>query len=576
MFKDYWIHIGGSVAICEEHDAVFNYAPASRFISADKHTGETCNNVWWVLLNQRLLQMFPDEEKYAREIEESLYNVLLPAQSMSNGIRYHTNLHGVKDAPYTENTCCEGTGTMLYGMLPSLIYHLHAEDAGVTVNLFADSEITRAVKGCTWCLSMNTDFPAGNLVTLTVSVSSPIEMPLRIRIPSWVSEDVVFLENGTAAQTGKAGTYVTLKKIWHDGDQVKFELPRCLSTKRYYGMSVIRDYERYALMNGPILMAICGQPVHLDSDRIAWNEKANIDFRANWNAVHWIGTQNDTTGAFIGENLSMQPYYQVPEQQIFTCYPLVRQHSSILPISPEMSFQTGIRRKVTCGDVEFELIGIPKGTFLMGQEGFEPCEQPVHTEMIQKSFFLGVYPVTQGQYVGIMGCNPSAHVGEDLPVEMVSYEDALNFISCLNNLQDALTFRLPEEAEWEYACRAGTRDISGYGTDILRNFSQYMWNYQQLGTQSVQTNNLPTTHPVGKKLQNSWGLYDMLGNVGEWCMDAYQSYDKNGFCDQQLRTIRGGSYTDLATYCRCATRNALESGWKNRFTGFRLAADLRK
>ena len=103
-----------------------------------------------------------------------------------------------------------------------------------------------------------------------------------------------------------------------------------------------------------------------------------------------------------------------------------------------------------------------------------------------------------------------------------------------------------------------------------------MWNYQQLGTQSVETSALPTIHPVGMKLQNAWGLYDMLGNVGEWCADVYRSYEEGGFEDKDLRVIRGGSYTDLATYCRCATRNALEHNWKNRFTGFRVAASARE
>lgn len=565
MFKKYWIHIGGNVAICEEHDAVFNYLPGSRHISADKHTGETCNNVWWMLLNHRLLQLFPNEEKYAREVEESLYNVLIPAQTGDLGIRYHAYLHGIKDDVYTENTCCEGTGTLLYAMLPSLVYSLHTKDGGVTVNLFADSEINFGDSA----LKMTTDFPEDDRVTLTVTAGG--QFPLRIRVPGWVAKDISFSINGEVTATGKAGSYVTLERLWQAGDCVCFTLHRTLRTVRYEGMTVVNGYERYAILCGPILMAVSGESQNVPESSVAWNEKAGKDSRANWNCTHWIG-QLDENGNFVSGKLSVMPYYQVPQGQEFTCFPLVKQHSSP-SVSPEESYMRGVRRSVRCGDTEIELTGIPSGSFLMGQEGYEPCETPVHLQTVAAPFFMGVYPVTQQQYQAVMGINPSENQGADLPVESVSYDDALEFIKKLNDLQDEVTFYLPTEAQWEFACRSGSRDSNGYGTDILRNFSQYMWNYQQLGTQSVQTNALPSTHRVGQKLQNAWGLYDMLGNVGEWCADVYHSYDPDGFCDPHLRVIRGGSYTDLATYCRCATRNALEHNWKNRFTGFRVAAE---
>ncbi len=569
MFKKYWIHIGGNVAICEEHDAVFNYLPGSRHISADKHTGETCNDVWWLLLNHRLSQMFPWEEKYIREVEESLYNVLIPAQTGDLGIRYHAYLHGIKDDVYTENTCCEGTGTMLYGMLPSLVYSLHTKDNGVTVNLFADSQITFGDSA----LQMATSFPEDDKVTMAVTAGGTF--PLRIRVPGWVSEDVQFYVNGDLTVTGKAGSYVTLERQWIDGDCVGFILPRKLRTVRYEGMTVVNGYERYALMNGPILMAVSGQSQTVPAENVAWNEKAGIDARANWNCVHWIG-KLDEEGNFVNGDLSVMPYYQVPQGQEFTCFPLVKRHSTAMPVTPEFSYKTGICRSVTCGDMQIELAGIPAGTFLMGQEGFEPCETPVHPQNIEKPFFMGVYPVTQAQYAAVMGVNPSSDKGENKPVEMVSFDDALAFIDKLNALQNEVTFYLPTEAQWEFACRSGSRDCSGYGTDTLRNFVRYMWNYQQLGMQSVETTTLPYAHPVGEKLQNAWGLYDMLGNVGEWCADVYRSYEPDGFCDEQLRVIRGGCFNDLATYCRCATRNALEHNWKNRFTGFRVAAEIKK
>ena len=328
-------------------------------------------------------------------------------------------------------------------------------------------------------------------------------------------------------------------------------------------------------MNGPILMAVSGQSQTVPAENVAWNEKAGIDSRADWNCTHWMGSL-DEQGNFVFGDLSVMPYYQVPQGREFTCFPLVKRHSTTMPVTPEFSYKTGICRCVTCGDMQIELAGIPAGTFLMGQEGYEPCETPVHPQTIENPFFMGVYPVTQAQYAAVMGINPSSNKGDQMPVEMVSFDDALASIDKLNALQNEVTYYLPTEAQWEFACRSGSRDCSGYGTDTLRNFVRYMWNYQQLGMQSVETTTLPYAHPVGEKLQNAWGLYDMLGNVGEWCQDVYRSYEPDGFCDEQLRVIRGGCFNDLATYCRCATRNALEHNWKNRFTGFRVAAEIKK
>lgn len=573
MFKKYWIHIGGSVAICEEHDAIFNYTPGSRHVTADWHTGETCNNVWWIILNSLLLQLNPNEEKYAAEIEKSIYNVLVPAQEKDKGIRYHANLHGQKDSAYTENTCCEGTGTLLYGMLPSLIYHLHLNDAGATIELFASSKLEQDG----YQIRMQTDFPNNDDVEITVSTDDAIQFPLRIRIPSWVSENIEIYCDGIHLETGCPGTYVTIDRMWKGETHIAFTLKREITAIRYVGFSTVLGYERYAFMHGPILMAVTGESKVFDDHAIGWCDKHPDDPRSKWNRTHWVLDVDPQRidPYWLATHCKLKPYYLVGSTEEFTCYPLVKQTSTSHKISPEESFRTGLRRRIKCGEISVDLLGIPAGTYLMGQENYEPCERPVHEERIEKAFFIGVFPITQAQYHTIMGYNPSNNKNEECPVEMVSFGDAQEFIQRLNRMQDDVCFRLPTEAEWEYACRADSRDINGYSTDVLRDFAQYMWNYQQLGYQSVETGALPTSHPVGKKLPNTWGLYDMLGNVGEWCADIYRSYNPNGFVEPGLRVIRGGSYNDLATYCRCATRNALEPEWKNRFTGFRVAADYK-
>ncbi|MBE5767727.1 MAG: hypothetical protein E7335_11340 [Clostridiales bacterium] len=578
MFKRYWKHIDGSVAICEEHDGLYPYPPASRHISADRHTGETCNNVWWLLLNQQLHMLYPNEEKYVAEIERTLYNSVITAQEEGKGIRYHSFLHGVRDDGYAENTCCEGTATLLYGMLPELVFAL--SDKGVWVNLFASARIEFEQCGAKCTLAMETAFPEKDNVSLQLSCTTPAEFEINIRIPSWADEAIPVAVNGEIVQCGEPGSYLKLKRRWNNGDEISFVLKRSIRIHRYFGFTTVRGYERYAFMHGPILMAVTGEHVKLDQERIARNEKYGHDARSRFNDVHWI-LDIDPSKDIFDENPdkqhSLKPYYTLQPGEMFTCYPLVAQRASENKISARESHRTGLYRQIDLPKGEKLLLaGIPAGEFDMGQEGFEPCELPIHKVKIEKDFFMGAFQVTQAQYEAVMGYNPSELVGENRPVECVSWEDAQVFIARVNELlkDEKLQLRLPTEQEWEYAARGGTKDIPAYATDVLRDLGQYGWCYLQLGAAAVQTQSLPVSWPVGMRHQNAWGLYDMLGNVGEWCNDDYADYRTGEILgDGSLRCVRGGCYTDLATYCRCATRNALEKHWHNKYTGFRVAAE---
>ena len=571
MIRRYWLHEGGTVALCEEHNNVLYYHPNSRPLTMDRHTGEVCGSVMWVMLNDILLQLDPEKEDYAAEIERSIYNALLPAQSGSDGIRYHTFLHGKKDKPTNYNTCCEGTATQLYGLLPALVYRLHRDDNGATVHLFASAKLDYATENGKVSLDMDTKFPEEDTVTLTVHTENPISFPLRIRVPSWMAGNMELVLDNEVLATGKPGTYITLDRVWNGETKLTFRLKRQLKVLRYQGVSTVRGYERYALMDGPILMAVTGPYVELKKDAVGWAVGIDPNDRSSgWNCKHWIlnADPEDPQSFLSNSEFAVKPYYQVGADEEFTCYPLVAQKAANYAISPVRSWETGLRRSVTCGKTVIELMGIPAGSFDMGQEGFEPCELPVHRETVEKPFFLGVYPVTQQQYQAVMGENPSCLQNEKCPVEMVTQEDALAFVERLNCLQSEVRFYLPTEKEWEYACRADSKDICGYATDVLANFSPYVWSVASGGS-------IFEPRPVGEKLQNQWGLYDMLGNVGEWCSDIYRSYAPDGFQAPGLRVIRGGTIADLNTTCRCATRNAMEPEWKNKYTGFRVAAEPR-
>ncbi|MDA0841450.1 MAG: formylglycine-generating enzyme family protein, partial [Planctomycetota bacterium] len=227
---------------------------------------------------------------------------------------------------------------------------------------------------------------------------------------------------------------------------------------------------------------------------------------------------------------------------------------------PEKNFKNSIG---------MELILIPAGEFEMGSPANEKDRdenEVQHTVKITKPFFMSRTEVTQGQYEAVMGKNPSDFKGKDLPVESVSWEEAVEFSKKLSD-KERKAYRLPTEAEWEYACRAGTKTIFSFG-DSDKNLGDYAW---QSG------NSTGTTHVVGQKKPNSWGLYDMHGNVWEWCSDWYGDYysktivDPTGPTAGEGRVLRGGSWLSSAGYCRSAFRSGYGPGGRDGILGFRVA-----
>nr|WP_271960234.1 SUMF1/EgtB/PvdO family nonheme iron enzyme [Rubripirellula sp.] len=201
--------------------------------------------------------------------------------------------------------------------------------------------------------------------------------------------------------------------------------------------------------------------------------------------------------------------------------------------------------------MEFKLI--PAGTFTMGDASGDDDETP-HEVTLTQPFKMGVHEVTQAQYEQVMKNNPSKFKGADHPVEMVSWDEAVEFCRRLSEVPAEKAagnvYRLPTEAEWEYACRAGTATKFNYGDD-KSDLGDYGW---------YSENSDRKTHPVGSKLPNAWGLYDMHGNVWEWCRDWHGDYpsgsvtDPSGATSSSLRVFRGGSWYYIAEICRSAIR----------------------
>lgn len=220
------------------------------------------------------------------------------------------------------------------------------------------------------------------------------------------------------------------------------------------------------------------------------------------------------------------------------------------------------------GDKVMTFVWCPAGTFVMGSPPDEfgrDEDERQHRVTLSQGFWLAKHEVTQEQWASVMGNNPSTFRGPQNPVDTVSWDDCQAFIQKLNG-QAGISSRLPTESEWEYGCRAGTTSAYGFG-EKRTNVDAYSWFGENGGG---------TTHPVGKKQANAWGLHDMHGNLWEWCQDWYGVYPSGAVTDPTgpdtgtARVMRGGSYGGLARRSRSAYRSFETPGRAARFIGFRL------
>jgi formylglycine-generating enzyme required for sulfatase activity len=230
--------------------------------------------------------------------------------------------------------------------------------------------------------------------------------------------------------------------------------------------------------------------------------------------------------------------------------------------------KTGTVKSITLpGGVTMEMIYCAPGEFMMGSDNGDADEKPRHKVKLTKGFWLGKFQVTQKQWRNVMGNNPASAKGDDLPVEMVSWNDCHDFIDKVN-AQLNCEARLPTEAEWEYACRAGSGGDFG-GTGKVDDMGWYNNTVFGFGLK---------LHPVGQKNPNAWGFFDMHGNVWEWCNDCYDGdYYKKCPVEDPMgppslgdRVVRGGSWINSEWGCRSSNRFRYDTGSRFDCCGFRL------
>lgn len=241
--------------------------------------------------------------------------------------------------------------------------------------------------------------------------------------------------------------------------------------------------------------------------------------------------------------------------------------------------------------IGMELVKLPAGVFVMGapvnEEGRDEGEMPQHTVRIARPFYMGVYEVTQAEYEAVMGVNPcegedNSKVGADYPVAWVSWSDAVRFCELLSS-REGMSYRLPTEAEWEYACRAGTTTRFSFG-DSDRDLDDYAWYGQadyRWGEGNPESKGENYAHQVGQKLPNPWGLHDMHGNLYEWCSDwGHLNYyelspvdSPQGPAEGHERVFRGGFYGYEAWLCRSACRQRQPPDTWSADVGFRVVLE---
>jgi len=313
LYHDNWEHIGGSLAI---NEGTFLYEPKSYYLRHE--TGELCGNSFWMKLNQRFHLLYPEEEKYVNEIEKSIYNVAIANQYGPEGIRYFAKLVDRKygdhspNSHHCMNTCCEGQGTRVFGSLPEYIYSI-AED-GIYVDLYAASEIKYTLQNKSMSLTMNTKFPYDSKVEIIIENEQTIQYKIRIRVPSWVSENMSIKVNNSEVGRGKPGTYFIVDRKWENGDIISFNLPMDFRITKYTGLEKGFEEDHYAIEYGPVLMAMVGVKA----------KKTDIGVEATPENIRQLlrPVQGKPLHFSIEGNSEFEywPYFEVQEEP-FSCFP---------------------------------------------------------------------------------------------------------------------------------------------------------------------------------------------------------------------------------------------------------------
>ncbi len=316
-------------------------------------------------------------------------------------------------------------------------------------------------------------------------------------------------------------------------------------------------------------------PIQLKTITIENGWLGKLKFNSDLNNPHPEGPDAANICAYADGKAAAEAYW-LPNESLAKAW---KQYC----LRKDVSFHNGATEIALANDsfvnsTGMRMIAIPTGRFIMGSpldEEKRADDEVQHEVHITKPFYMGATEVTQAQWQKVMGNNPATYKADTNPVEIVSYDDAVKFCEVLSKL-DGRTYRLPTEAEWEYACRAGTTTPFHYGWSIDTDIANYRGDVGYGG----DARHRPTTPgPSSQFPPNNWGLHDMHGNVFEWCSDWYGPYptesvtDPKGPASGTQRVFRGGSWYNLPHITRSAFRGMSSPGYTSRLVGLRVVCD---
>ena len=323
MYKEEWQHVGGGIVMCEFGDS----HPGCYWLTPPRPYNELCCTSFWILLNQRLHRMFPEEEKYVNEIETSLYNVAIANQDGEEGIRYFAWIDQHKSKGGLVHCCC-GVGTRLFGMLPEFLYSVNNEE--LYCDIYNASEFVWEREEGNVSVCTRTKMPYDGAVEIAITTQKAQEFSVHLRIPEWAAKKVQVYLDGAPAAEGNPGSYVTVSGSWEGTHTVSFELEFALRKFKYTGAEQVYDrnaeppqrYERYALTYGPLLMAVKGKGNDREFAPGGMDEQFYMGILPEEYLPRLRKAANEPVFEVEGTEYEVVPYFGIDNDTRFSCYPL--------------------------------------------------------------------------------------------------------------------------------------------------------------------------------------------------------------------------------------------------------------
>ena len=309
LYKRDWQHPGGGIIMCE----FASYAhPGCNYFYKNYHYNELCCSSFWLHLNQRLHRLFPDEEKYVFEVEQSIYNIAIANQNGDTDIRYLALLDEHKRPPVRLNHCCSGVGTRIFASLPEYLFTMTKDT--LSCDLYAACELDWETGVQPIRVTEETDYPYDGAITLRFDMERAQEFTLRLRIPHYVEGPVEVSLGGEVIGQGEPGSYLVLRRAWRPGDCVRYRLSMKWQAVPYHGDNEVPGYERYSYLCGPILMAVVGMRNQEYGVVVPGRGEEFVSrLRPTGEPMRY-----EIEGA--GE-LSVAPYFELQREE-FTCFPM--------------------------------------------------------------------------------------------------------------------------------------------------------------------------------------------------------------------------------------------------------------